>query len=81
MEDRNISPSDRDDKRIAKSSQADKFKFGYEPRSPPMSAYSWTGNLRELRNAIERAVIPGAGPDVGLGGLPERIGRVGSGLA
>jgi NtrC-family two-component system response regulator AlgB len=38
-----------------------------------MLQYSWPGNLRELRNAIERAVIFGVGTSVGLGDLPSRI--------
>ncbi len=49
---------------------------GFTPEAiAAMTAYSWPGNLRELRNAIERAVILGGGPDVGLGDLPDRIGR------
>lgn len=38
-----------------------------------MARYRWPGNLRELRNAIERAAILAAGPEVGLADLPERI--------
>jgi two-component system, NtrC family, response regulator AlgB len=33
--------------------------------------YPWSGNLRELRNAIERAVILTAGGEIGLADLPE----------
>jgi NtrC-family two-component system response regulator AlgB len=40
-----------------------------------LQRYSWPGNLRELRNAIERAAILAAGPEVGLADLPERIVR------
>lgn len=40
-----------------------------------LARYSWPGNLRELRNAVERAAILAAGPEVGLGDLPERIGQ------
>jgi NtrC-family two-component system response regulator AlgB len=36
--------------------------------------YSWPGNLRELRNAIERAVILAAGPEIGLADLPTQLG-------
>ncbi len=35
--------------------------------------HPWPGNLRELRNAIERAAILAAGPEVGLADLPDRI--------
>jgi len=33
--------------------------------------YPWPGNLRELRNVIERAVILANGPQIELGDLPE----------
>jgi two-component system, NtrC family, response regulator AlgB len=36
-------------------------------------SYAWPGNLRELRNAIERAVIFAAGPLVALNDLPGRV--------
>jgi NtrC-family two-component system response regulator AlgB len=35
--------------------------------------YSWPGNLRELRNAIERAVLFATGPLVDAGDFPDRI--------
>ena len=35
--------------------------------------YHWPGNIRELRNAVERAAILAPGPEVGLADLPERI--------
>jgi NtrC-family two-component system response regulator AlgB len=35
--------------------------------------YSWPGNLRELRNAIERAVIMGAGPRITAADLPAEL--------
>ncbi|HEY4302719.1 MAG TPA: sigma-54 dependent transcriptional regulator [Candidatus Didemnitutus sp.] len=35
--------------------------------------YSWPGNLRELRNAIERAVILCTGSEVGLADLPAEL--------
>jgi NtrC-family two-component system response regulator AlgB len=37
-------------------------------------AYEWPGNIRELRNALERATILAAGPRLGTDLLPERIG-------
>ncbi len=35
--------------------------------------YSWPGNLRELRNVIERAAILCEGPLIGLSDLPSRV--------
>jgi NtrC-family two-component system response regulator AlgB len=37
------------------------------------AAYSWPGNLRELRNVIERAVILAPGPSIELSDLPEEF--------
>jgi NtrC-family two-component system response regulator AlgB len=39
-----------------------------------LCAYEWPGNIRELRNAMERASILAAGPRIGVELLPERIG-------
>jgi two-component system, NtrC family, response regulator AlgB len=36
--------------------------------------YAWPGNIRELRNAIERGVILASGATFGLADLPARIG-------
>jgi len=36
--------------------------------------YPWPGNLRELRNAVERGVILASGPTVGLADLPAMVG-------
>ena len=38
-----------------------------------IARHAWPGNLRELRNAVERAAILAAGPEVGLADLPERV--------
>lgn len=38
-----------------------------------IARHTWPGNLRELRNAIERAAILADGPEIGLADLPERI--------
>jgi NtrC-family two-component system response regulator AlgB len=44
-----------------------------EAASAAISAYSWPGNLRELRNAIERAVIMAKGKKIGLEDLPAEL--------
>lgn len=38
-----------------------------------MEAYQWPGNIRELRNAIERGVALCQGPEIQLADLPEAI--------
>jgi two-component system, NtrC family, response regulator AlgB len=43
--------------------------------------HTWPGNLRELRNTIERAAILAEGPEVGLADLPERIAQASSSAA
>ena len=35
-----------------------------------MMAYTWKGNVRELENVIERAIVLGEGPDIQLSDLP-----------
>jgi NtrC-family two-component system response regulator AlgB len=42
-----------------------------------MIKYSWPGNIRELRNAVERGVILASGPFVELSDLPSQIGSGG----
>lgn len=37
-------------------------------------SYSWPGNIRELRNAIERAVILAQGDQIRVNDLPEHLG-------
>ncbi len=46
--------------------------FSAEARAA-MRRHPWPGNLRELRNAVERAVILALGDEIGLADLPERI--------
>jgi NtrC-family two-component system response regulator AlgB len=41
--------------------------------SAAIGAYSWPGNLREMRNAIERAVIMALGNEINLGDLPAEL--------
>ena len=40
-----------------------------------MIRYPWPGNIRELRNAIERGVILSPGPLIELDHLPTQIGN------
>jgi NtrC-family two-component system response regulator AlgB len=47
--------------------------FTEEARSA-LQRHSWPGNLRELRNAIERSVILCGSDTIGLGDLPSQIG-------
>ncbi|MBV8430900.1 MAG: sigma-54-dependent Fis family transcriptional regulator [Solirubrobacterales bacterium] len=55
---------------------------GFTPEArAALVRYPWPGNLRELRNAIERAAILADGPEVGLADLPERLARVDSGAS
>jgi len=52
---------------------------GVQPRPVAPAAverlerYSWKGNVRELRNAIERMLILADGPEIGVADLPEEI--------
>ncbi len=48
--------------------------IGFTPEArEALRRHSWPGNLRELRNAIERAAILSAGLEIGLADLPDRI--------
>jgi len=40
-----------------------------------MRQYSWPGNLRELRNVVERAVILASGDEIDLADLPEKLSQ------
>jgi transcriptional regulator with GAF, ATPase, and Fis domain len=40
-----------------------------------LTAYDWPGNIRELQNAIERAVVLGTGPVIMPEDLPETVRR------
>ena len=41
--------------------------------SAALMAYSWPGNIRELRNVIERAVVLSRGDKITVNDLPDRI--------
>jgi len=45
---------------------------------PYLLRYEWPGNIRELENAIERAVVLGSGDMIQLEDLPETIREVAS---
>ncbi|MBF0303601.1 MAG: sigma-54-dependent Fis family transcriptional regulator [Desulfamplus sp.] len=48
--------------------------LGFEPEAENMLIkHNWAGNIRELRNAVERAVILGSGRYIGAGDLPDNI--------
>jgi NtrC-family two-component system response regulator AlgB len=54
--------------------QAGKTLTGFsEPAREAIARHAWPGNLRELRNAIERGVILSSGPEVDLIHLPVRL--------
>jgi NtrC-family two-component system response regulator AlgB len=53
------------------SAQCGRGQLGFsKSASSHMLAYSWPGNLRELRNAIERAAILAKNEQVDTGDLP-----------
>lgn len=49
---------------------------GFSPESEQaMQHYAWPGNIRELRNYVERAVILASGPSIELVDLPEKLNQ------
>jgi len=38
-----------------------------------LTSYSWPGNIRELKNVIERAVVLSRGDSITLSDLPDRL--------
>jgi DNA-binding NtrC family response regulator len=49
---------------------------GVTPRAmDAMMSYDWPGNIRELRNAIERAIIFCDDPDIDINHLPSEISQ------
>ena len=56
------------------SSQCGKRVTGFAPAAQvAMEAYAWPGNLRELRNVVEHAVIFASGSEVTLADLPDQL--------
>jgi NtrC-family two-component system response regulator AlgB len=62
------------------SGQCGKRVIGFTSEAQAaLDTYTWPGNLRELRNAIEHAVIFASGPEVTPADLPEQLSPAGSG--
>lgn len=62
------------------SSQCGKHVTGFAPAAQSaLESYPWPGNLRELRNVVEHAVIFAGGSEVTLGDLPEQFNAGSSG--
>ena len=56
--------------------QASKAISGFTPEAAAaILRHPWPGNLRELRNAVERGVILSDGGEVGLAHLPTQLGK------
>ena len=57
--------------------QAGKAMTGFtEEARAAVQRHPWPGNIRELRNALERAVILSTGPTLGTADLPAQVGAV-----
>lgn len=60
--------------------QSGKSITGFTPEAmQAITRHSWPGNMRELRNAIERAVILGSDSEIGLAQLPATLVRPSAG--
>ncbi|HWW02280.1 MAG TPA: sigma-54 dependent transcriptional regulator [Candidatus Acidoferrum sp.] len=56
------------------AAQCGKRLSGFSPEAQQaLRQYTWPGNLRELRNAVERSVILAGGEEVVVPDLPEKI--------
>ena len=56
--------------------QSNKLVSGFTPEAlEALRRHEWPGNLRELRNAIERGVILARDHEVGLADLPAQLGQ------
>jgi NtrC-family two-component system response regulator AlgB len=54
--------------------QSGKLASNFTPEArAALERYPWPGNIRELRNAIERGMLLAAGPEVGLADLPAQV--------
>lgn len=58
---------------VARQSHRTPLKFSPEALAA-LERYSWPGNLRELRNVLERAAILASGDFVGVADLPATLG-------
>src|SRR5437773_467745 len=58
------------------SAQCVKKIKGFSPAAEQiLRQYAWPGNLRELRNVVERAVILASGEQIELIDLPEKLSQ------
>lgn len=58
------------------AAQCGKRLKGFSPEAEQaLRRYSWPGNLRELRNVIERAVILATSGEIDLPDLPEKLAQ------
>jgi len=58
---------------LEKFSEAGGMRAISEEAMARLIAYAWPGNIRELENAIERAVALGSGPILHVGDLPSGL--------
>jgi len=58
---------------LEKFSEAGRMRAISEEAMARLIAYDWPGNIRELENAIERAVALGSGPILHVGDLPSGL--------
>jgi two-component system, NtrC family, response regulator AlgB len=57
------------------AAQSGKVISGFTPEAvQALTAHDWPGNIRELRNAVERAVIISREPKIGVDDLPSQVG-------
>jgi DNA-binding NtrC family response regulator len=60
-----------------KSAEARRTYLGFTPEAmQALRNYQWPGNVRDLENAIERAVVLGRDARIGARDLPERVTRI-----
>ncbi len=58
------------------SAQCGKRMKGFTPAAElALKQYPWPGNLRELRNVVERAVILASGDKIDAGDLPDKLSQ------